>query len=137
MDHCLDVGDQEISWFEGVLSLFYFSLFYFRFSETPQFQGVPLLLLGTLLCSRECVGILGSCASMRNAPDLRIPGTFLTLIVSLHSSGCFTLIPFYFVVYSIYTRSCIVVTYPFASDPPPETTGNLFFFVLITRTIYA
>ncbi|KIJ93958.1 hypothetical protein K443DRAFT_375446 [Laccaria amethystina LaAM-08-1] len=73
---------------------------------------------------------------MCNAPDLRIPGTFFTLIVSLHSSGCFTLIPFYFVVYSIYTRSCIVVTYPFASVPPPETTGNLFSFVLITRTIY-
>jgi len=52
-------------------------LFYFIFLETPQFQGVPLLLLGTLLCLRECVGILGSCASMHNASNLQIQGTFL------------------------------------------------------------
>jgi hypothetical protein len=79
------------------------------------------------LRSEKIVGILGSCASMRNAPDLRIPGTFLTLIVSLHSSGCFTLIPFYFVVYSIYTRSCIVVTYPFASVPPRDNRKSILF----------
>ncbi|KIJ93828.1 hypothetical protein K443DRAFT_643422, partial [Laccaria amethystina LaAM-08-1] len=32
--------------------------------------------------------------------------------------GYFSIIPFYFVVYSIYTRPCNVVTYPFASVPP-------------------
>jgi hypothetical protein len=61
------------------------------------------------------VGISGSCASMRNAPDLRIQGTFFTLNCF---SGHFSIIPFYFVVYSIYTRPCNVVTYPFASVPP-------------------
>ena len=72
MDHRLDVRDLEISWFEGVLSLFILNLFISCFLETPQFQGVPLLLLGTLLCSRECVGISGAYASIRNAPDIRI-----------------------------------------------------------------
>jgi hypothetical protein len=52
-------------------------------------------------------------------------------------SGYFSIIPFYFVAYNIYTKACTVVTHPFASVPPPETTGNLFSFVLITRTIYA
>jgi hypothetical protein len=37
------------------------------------------------------VGILRSCASMRNAPDLRILGTFFTLIVS---QGILALSPF-------------------------------------------
>jgi hypothetical protein len=37
------------------------------------------------------VGILGSCASMRNVPDLRIPGTFLTMIIS---RGVLPLSPF-------------------------------------------
>jgi hypothetical protein len=35
------------------------------FGDLLWFQGV---LLGTLLRSRECVGISGGCASMRNAP---------------------------------------------------------------------
>ena len=61
------------------------------------------------------VGISGSCASMHNAPDLRILGAFLTLIIYVHPSGCFIFISFYFAVCSIYTRTCTVVTHPFAS----------------------
>jgi len=73
------------------------------------------VISGILLGSQEpsCVGISGGCASMRNAPDLRIQGTFPIFIVFVRSSGYFTFIPFHFVVYSIYTSICIVATYPF------------------------
>ena len=47
-----------------------------------------------------------------------------TFIVSVHPEGCFMFIPFYFVVYSIYTRTCIVAIYLLPLELP-ETTGNL------------
>jgi hypothetical protein len=50
---------------------------------------VVIKLLSSLRLAR--VGISGSCASMRNAPDLRIQGTFFTLIVS---RGILALSPF-------------------------------------------
>ena len=84
MDHRLDVRDCETYWFQGVPFPFYFHLFYFTLLETFSFQGVSL---GTLLRSRECVGISGGCASVRNAPDLRNTGTLLIFIVFARSSG--------------------------------------------------
>src|SRR5437016_1386743 len=64
---------------------FYFYCLIFRFLETLKIQGV---LLGTLLCSRECVGFSGGCASMRNAPILGNSGTFPISIVFVRVSGC-------------------------------------------------
>jgi len=84
----------------------------------------------------EDVGISGECASIRNAPDLQIQGTFLTLIVSMCPPGCFVFIPFYLVVYSIYTMTCIVVTYPFASATLRDNRKS-YFLSLIMQTIYA
>jgi hypothetical protein len=45
-------------------------------------------------------------------------------------SGYFSIIPFYFVVYSIYTRPCNVVTHPFASAPPPRDNRKSILFCL-------
>jgi hypothetical protein len=41
MDHRLDVGDQEISWFEGVLSPFIFNCFILDFRRLLSFRECP------------------------------------------------------------------------------------------------
>jgi len=68
------------------------------------------------------VGISGCCASMRNAPDLRIQGTFLYLLFF----GPFYFYPFHFVVYSIYMRTCTIATHPFASATPRDNRKYYF-----------
>ena len=42
------------------------------------------------------------------------------------SSGHFAFIPFRLVLYSIYTRTCIIVTYPFASATPRDNRKYYF-----------
>ena len=49
----------------------------------------------------------------------------------------FTPIPFYIVVYSIYTRACTVVTHPFASVTYRDNRNLILYLVLITEIIYA
>ena len=49
----------------------------------------------------------------------------------------FTSIPFYLVVYSIYTNACTVVNYLFASVTYRDNRILLSFLILILRTIYA
>ena len=49
----------------------------------------------------------------------------------------FTSIPFYLIVYSIYTSACTVVNYPFASVTYRDNRNPILYLVLITRTIYA
>ena len=49
----------------------------------------------------------------------------------------FASIPFYFVVYSIYTRACTVVSYPFASVTYRDNRNLILYLVLITRIIEA
>jgi len=72
---------------------------------------------------------------MRNAPDLRIQGTFPIFIVFVRSSGYFTFIPFHFVVYSIYTSICIVATYPFASGALRDNRKSYPFYLALTDLI--
>ena len=49
----------------------------------------------------------------------------------------FASIPFYFVVYSIYTRVCTIVSYPFASVTYRDKRNLILYLVLITRIIEA
>ena len=71
---------------------------------------------------------------MRNAPDteFKVHSLLLEYCFPEH----FTSIPFYFVVYSIYTRACTVVTHPFASVAYRDNRNLIPFLVLITRILY-
>ena len=101
------------------------------FLETPWFQGVFSLLFGTLLCSRECVGIPGAVRACAMRPILNLRYISYYYCFPEH----FTSIPFYFIVYSIYTSACTVVTHPFASVAYRDNRKLIPFLVLITRII--
>jgi len=66
----------DFSWFEGVHFPFIFIVLYFAFLETPWFQGVFLLLLGTLLCSRECWNFRRLCKLAQLGIIRGSPGVF-------------------------------------------------------------
>ena len=112
MECCLDVGNLETYWFEGVLSLLLFLLFYillcwrlFRFREC---SWAHCFARGSVLDFREAVR---ACA-MRRSSVIKVHPLFLLFLCVFRAVSPFYL---YFVVYSIYTRICTVVTHPFAS----------------------
>ena len=68
---------------------------------------------------------------MRNAPDTEFKVHSLLLLFS----RAFYVYPLYFVVYSIYTRACTIVTHPFASVDYRDNRNLIPFLILITRII--
>ena len=78
----MDVRDQEISWFEGVLSHFPFIVLSFTFFGDSLVSGSVLPALWRIALLEGVCWNSGSCASMRNAPDTEFKVHFLLSLCS-------------------------------------------------------
>jgi len=84
--------------------------------------------LYVVLCflNKNHVGISGCCASMCNVPNLPMISGFKVHSYICCSSDHFIFIPFHFVVYRIYMRTCTIATHLFASATPRDNRKYYF-----------
>ena len=104
----------------------------YMLSVVVKFHGT-LGLMNRQLHSCRCVGIPGAMQACAMCPILNLRYIPYYYCFREH----FTSIPFYFVVYSIYTRACTVVTHPFASVTYRHNQNPILYLVLIRWTNYA
>jgi len=104
-------------WIPSVIYL----LFIFAFWRLFQIHGV---LLGTLFCSRECVGISGGCASVHNVPILGFQVHSLNLLFC----AFLPLSPILLCSLQYINETlCTVATHPFASRAHRDKRKKLIF----------